>query len=566
MPSASENILTLSSLAQELGQESILRELTALQTKLHAGAIYVAMVGQFKRGKSSLINALVGRPLLPADVAPVTSAVTIVRRGESDRAWVQFEHSSPKEIGVAEIVRYATQEHNPGNSRGIRAIVVEVADSPLHPAVQLIDTPGIGSVFGLNSEVTREFIPRIDVAVVVLGSDPPITADENTLVQEMRSLGHLIFYVFNKADKENPNDLQKAEDFTRSVILEARGRTDCVFIRTSALNALRNGCDPGVEELRRLLNLHIAPKAATITHESAERSLKRLIGVLRQTIQLQKKALSLPAEELSARIELFREQTKDIEDLTLAAATRAKENVRYDVEGWKIAREKFLCQSLVALGEQLKTISASKMSRSEFAESIMATTRDHASESGRKWLDWTLDHFHAFEEDYRTIIQRETGRLAERISRSVDDIFGMVGFACEVRPFDAAKPNHAFALKERSLALDLRPMLNGLMRAIAPRSTLERYWRSRSVALAGEWVEENMAAIDQHLVDWVDDARQSLQSQMQNILDESRAIVLTTLSKSQSELHDHQSEASERTATLDEMLARLASLENCTAD
>ena len=134
----------------------------------------------------------------------------------------------------------------------------------------------------------------------------------------------------------------------------------------------------------------------------------------------------------------------------------------------------------------------------------------------------------------------------------------MPEYTCEVRPFDVAKPTRTYALKERSLALDLRPVLNVAAKVFAPRSLFNRYWRTRSVALAMEWIEENMAAIDLHLVDWVDEARQSLQSQMQNSLNESKRMVLTTLETSRSQFSTCVTETTYRVRLLDGILNRLS--------
>src|SRR5271166_3302048 len=62
-------------------QRDIIAKLTALQARLDGGLLRVAVLGQFKRGKSTLLNALLGAPLLPSGVLPVTAIPTFVRAG-----------------------------------------------------------------------------------------------------------------------------------------------------------------------------------------------------------------------------------------------------------------------------------------------------------------------------------------------------------------------------------------------------------------------------------------------------------------------------------------------------
>ena len=69
--------------------------------KLADSVVYVAVVGEFKRGKSSLINALLGDEVLPTGVTPVTAAPTLVRFGEVPRATVRLSDDTEIPIGVA---------------------------------------------------------------------------------------------------------------------------------------------------------------------------------------------------------------------------------------------------------------------------------------------------------------------------------------------------------------------------------------------------------------------------------------------------------------------------------
>jgi dynamin family protein len=72
----------LRELALEAGAKELADEAASLEERLREQRFYVACVGQFKRGKSTLLNALVGRPLLPTGVVPVTSVPTVLRYGE----------------------------------------------------------------------------------------------------------------------------------------------------------------------------------------------------------------------------------------------------------------------------------------------------------------------------------------------------------------------------------------------------------------------------------------------------------------------------------------------------
>jgi hypothetical protein len=120
---AFERLESLQGLATDAGVEAVTRDIRALLERLHEGRFFVACIGQFKRGKSTVINALVGEPLLPSGVAPVTSVVTIVRFGER-RARVRVGSSEWRDAPVEDIRLYVSEAENPRNRKGVTGIEV----------------------------------------------------------------------------------------------------------------------------------------------------------------------------------------------------------------------------------------------------------------------------------------------------------------------------------------------------------------------------------------------------------------------------------------------------------
>jgi GTP-binding protein EngB required for normal cell division len=189
-------------------------EAQRLGERLAEARFYVACVGQFKRGKSTLLNALVGHPLLPAGVVPVTTAVTVLRYGPALQARVRTD-TEWRDIAVGEIDAYVSEEHNPGNAKGVGLVEVFVPSPLLASGMCLVDTPGIGSVIAANTEATHAFVPHVDAALVVVGADPPISGDELELIEAIhRHVPHLLV-VLSKADRLTEQERAEAVTFTR---------------------------------------------------------------------------------------------------------------------------------------------------------------------------------------------------------------------------------------------------------------------------------------------------------------------------------------------------------------
>src|SRR3990167_6362611 len=119
-------LAALERLAREAGAVERAREAAAAAERLREGRFYVACVGQFKRGKSTLINALVGEPVLPAGVVPVTAAVTVVRFGARVAARVRFGERDWQDCDPRALATYVAEEQNPGNEKGVTGVEVFV--------------------------------------------------------------------------------------------------------------------------------------------------------------------------------------------------------------------------------------------------------------------------------------------------------------------------------------------------------------------------------------------------------------------------------------------------------
>ncbi|HSB36606.1 MAG TPA: dynamin family protein, partial [Thermoanaerobaculia bacterium] len=209
---------TLEKAARDAGAPALAEDARSVAARVAEGLFYVVCLGEFKRGKSTLLNALVGREILPAGVVPVTSAVTILRYGSAVDARVRLSGGDVRHISLAEIPDYVTEERNPENRRGLVAVEVFLPSPLLATGMCLVDTPGIGSVFAGNTAATRDFLPHVDAALVVLGADPPLSGDELALAEEAaRGIHHLLF-ALNKADRLPEAECAEAARFAERIL------------------------------------------------------------------------------------------------------------------------------------------------------------------------------------------------------------------------------------------------------------------------------------------------------------------------------------------------------------
>lgn len=119
-------LLRLAELAEEFEAEQVANDARPVVERVSDGRFYVACIGQFKRGKCSVLNALVGANVLPTGVVPVTAVPTIVRYGRRAAARVRFEAGEWIDIPVKTVDEYVSEDKNPENAKHVAVLEIFV--------------------------------------------------------------------------------------------------------------------------------------------------------------------------------------------------------------------------------------------------------------------------------------------------------------------------------------------------------------------------------------------------------------------------------------------------------
>jgi len=218
-------------------QQEILGRLNLLRTRLDQGLLRVAVLGQFKRGKSTLLNALLGAPLLPTGVTPVTAIPTFIKAGPRATARITFQDGKEPFLTTIEgeipgvLERYISEVKNPHNRLNVESVEIEVRSAFLDQGIVLIDTPGVGSTFIHNTRTAEAVLVECDTAVFVVSPDPPITEVEVTYLRKVRELIPKLFFALNKVDLLDIQERDISERFLADV-LKAINPSVSMFIFT----------------------------------------------------------------------------------------------------------------------------------------------------------------------------------------------------------------------------------------------------------------------------------------------------------------------------------------------
>ncbi len=307
-------LLHVADLAEELGAEPVAEEARELAVRVSEGRFYVACVGQFKRGKSTLLNALVGHAVVPTGFIPVTAVPTVIRFGEHLHARIRMRDGSWRDVAIADLKEYVTEELNPENKKGVDGAEVFVPSPLLSSGMCFVDTPGLGSVFTGNTATTQAFIPHIDAALVVVGADPPIAGEELALVEAVGRQVQDLILIINKADRTSDAERAAAVKFTREVLEKRLGRPMGEVFEVSAAERMENrGSLRDWGDLLASLHRLVGESGRDLVRAACERGLQRLSEQLLAIIGEDRDALQRPIEESERRITLMKETISEAE-------------------------------------------------------------------------------------------------------------------------------------------------------------------------------------------------------------------------------------------------------------
>lgn len=309
-----DGLFRLAEIASDFGADQLAATARSIAERVYEGRFYLACVGQFKRGKSTLLNALVGSSVLPVGVVPVTAVPTIIRYGESVAGRVRFESTDWVDIPVSATAEYVSEEKNPGNEKRVSGLEIFAPNALLKSGMCLVDTPGLGSVHAGNTQATRAFIPHIDAAIVLIGADPPLSGDELELVQSVSQEVHELIFVLNKADRTSESERVEAVAFARKVLEQRLGHPLCEIFQVSALERLENrGPARDWPELIESLTCLVERSGRTLVRAAARRGLLRTAEQLLAIVAEERNALRRPVEESERRMADLRTAVADAE-------------------------------------------------------------------------------------------------------------------------------------------------------------------------------------------------------------------------------------------------------------
>jgi GTP-binding protein EngB required for normal cell division len=266
--------------------------------------LIVAVLGRFKAGKSSFVNHFIGRDVLPVGVIPVTSVITEVSYGPLATAEVRFNDGRENHISLADLRLYVSEAENPHNHKGIMSVSARVPEMSQWNGIRFADTPGLESAFAHNTETSLAWAPNVDIALVAIGVDPPLSRQDLDLIAKLLTYTPRIAILLTKVDLVSDNEEGDIIEFVRTQ-LARRFEQEIPIYAYSTRHGYEQLRDDLEQKLFTKITEDITTERSTIVNRKIETQLHECEDYVRLTL---KSAEMLDSERLALREQVLAEQ------------------------------------------------------------------------------------------------------------------------------------------------------------------------------------------------------------------------------------------------------------------
>lgn len=169
------------------GRTDLERRLIVSAARISRPATVVCVVGEFKAGKSSLINAMLGVTVCPVDDDLATSVITLLHFAEEPAARVRRQEGGKAVIEQADpsqLPDLIGEGGNPENRLGIERVEIGLPNALLQDGLTLVDTPGAGGLGAGYSAATMAFLPYVDGVIFATDAAAELSATERDFLRE----------------------------------------------------------------------------------------------------------------------------------------------------------------------------------------------------------------------------------------------------------------------------------------------------------------------------------------------------------------------------------------------
>ena len=300
----------------------------------------LVVLGEFNHGKTTFVNAVLGKPVLPVGVTPTTAVIHHIGWADEPGATAVSMTGERRPLSLDELKRYAVDGLAGGGAGDpIRHVEVGYPADILRSKVTLVDTPGVNDLNLQRAEITYSYIPRADAVLFLLDAGQILKESERIFLEErlLKRSRNKIVFVVNKVDLLTEPERKEALDYAREH-LAALVPAPVVFGVSSTMALLGEGERSGLPELTRHLSEFLGDERGRVLLDNAIGDTLRATASLERHLQIRRRGLDMTEADLSRRISMVEVELKsrsrridELDGRVADAADLLKSEVRKDL-------------------------------------------------------------------------------------------------------------------------------------------------------------------------------------------------------------------------------------------
>ncbi len=296
-----------------------------LMQRMEQKQLTIAVLGQFKRGKSSVMNVVLGENVLPVGIVPITSVVTSVRYGEK-RAEVVFNNGRNDTVDIDTLHTYISEQKNKNNKLGVSHVDIYMQNSFLKQGITLVDTPGVGSYHVHNTETAYAFMKESDAVIFLLSVDSPINQIEIDFLKSAKENASKFYFAVNKVDIIDESELKEYMEYCTDLLKEIMENDKFSIFAVSAKT------QAGIDDMINKINEDMALEVDGILENSMRIKLMDIIKDSIAHLNLNFKVLNMPWPELTKKFDELNKYITEVKNHSEELLNNSDEQINFLAE------------------------------------------------------------------------------------------------------------------------------------------------------------------------------------------------------------------------------------------
>ena len=291
-----------------------------LEEKESEWMVSMAFLGEFKSGKSTIINCLLGEKILPVAEEPTTHAITEIVGNDKDSYFILKNDDVEEEIPRSKIGYYIAGE----GAKEVKKVILKMAErGVIKKGIIIVDTPGISSLNEVDEKITYGYLPLVDAAFIVVninyGTLPSSLLSflkEKVLQEDIVKM----FFILNFADTKTPENNEKIKNEVIKLLKKEEIAAEPVVIVLSAKDGIEGLSNPilwkksNMEQLIKIIQEEIIERKKRLVEKKVKEHLLSVAQNMKSILEEKLNGFTCSSDELDKKIVEIRESMEKLEN------------------------------------------------------------------------------------------------------------------------------------------------------------------------------------------------------------------------------------------------------------